>query len=78
MEIHGHIQNGVVVLAGKRRLPEGTPVTIVPRGAPKVHAPKKRRRVVLPLVPSEHPGTLRLTATRVAELMEEDDLSTRR
>ena len=50
-------------------------VTVSCPQAPGVEPVRRKRRVVLPLVPSKHPGTLRLTAERVAELLEEDDLS---
>lgn len=78
MTIAGRVQGGVVVLERGSTLPDGTAVTVVPRQGAAIHVPKIRRRVVLPLVPSKHPGTLRLSAERIAELLEEDDLSSRR
>jgi hypothetical protein len=35
-----------------------------------------KKRIVLPMVPSEAPGTLPMTAERVAELLEEADDAT--
>jgi hypothetical protein len=75
MEIPGRVQNGVVVLEGEVTLPEGTPVNVVPRAKPVIHVAKTRRRVALPLVRSGRPGSVRLTAERIAELLEEEDLS---
>jgi hypothetical protein len=75
MEIPGRVKNGVVVLEGGPVLPEGTPVIVLARASPVIHVAKKKRRVVLPLVPSKRPGTLRLTAERIAEILEEEELS---
>ena len=68
MNIRGHIHNGVVVLENAPPLPEGMPVT-VQFPDPAVHS--QRKRVELPLVPSANPGSIRLTAERVAELLGE-------
>jgi hypothetical protein len=74
MEIRGRIHNGVVVLEGELSLPEGTMATVSYPVAPSTQPPEVRRRVQLPLVRSDHPGSLRLTAERVAELLEDDDV----
>ena len=75
MTFRGRIQNGVVVLKGEPRLPEGTAVTvscdIVPVSLPR----RKQKPVQLPLVPSKHPGTLSLTGERIAEILEEEEIS---
>jgi hypothetical protein len=71
MELPGRVQNGVVVLTGGPPLPDGLAVTVVcpsPAGSPAAGGP---RPVVLPLVPSQRPGSVRLTAERVAELLDE-------
>ena len=86
MVIRGRVQNGVVVLddPGASGLPEGAVVSVCYPAAPQTErepegnrnkAKEGRRRVQLPLVPSKRPGTRRLTAERVAELLDEDDLS---
>jgi hypothetical protein len=74
MEVQGRICNGVVVLEGGLSLPEGTPVTVSYSGAPPAEPPKLRRPVQLPLVRSDRPGSRQLTAERVAELMEDEDV----
>lgn len=74
MVIPGRVRNGVVVLEGGATLPEGTTVKVscpVRVG----RKPGKRKRVRLPLVDSEHPGTLPLTNRRSAEILEEEDLA---
>jgi hypothetical protein len=72
MDIPGHIANGVVVLDGGRLLPEGTAV-IVSCLTPVDTRPK--RRIELPLVSSEHPGSVQLTAARIADILEQEDVS---
>jgi len=75
MEIQGRLHNGVVVLEGDLPLPEGTMVTVSYPAAPPAESPETHRRVQLPLVRSDRPGSRRLTAERVAELLEDDDVS---
>jgi hypothetical protein len=75
MEIRGRVENGVVVLEGESTLPEGMEVSVVPRVSPVIRLAKHQRRVVLPLVPSEKPGSIDLTADRIAEILEEQDVS---
>ena len=74
MVIPGRVRNGVVVLEGGPDLPEGMAVTVSCNIAPAAETAKQKRRVDLPLVPSRSPATLNLTAGRIAELLEEDDL----
>lgn len=74
MNIPGRVKNGVVVLEDGRILPEGSAVTV---SCPdELHPPSngRKRRVSLPLVPSDRPGSVSLTAERVAELLDEADV----
>jgi hypothetical protein len=73
MNLQGRVHNGVVVLEGGLLLPEGTPVTVY--FAPTVKPAQPRERIELPLVRSAKPGSLNLTGDRIAEIMEEDDVS---
>jgi hypothetical protein len=73
MQIQGRVHNGVVVREGEVPMPEGTPVTFSCAEALSANMPEKHRRVQLPLVRTDLPGSGRLTAERVAELLEEDD-----
>lgn len=75
MHIPGRVKNGVVVLEGGWALPEGTEVTVSCALAPPAKTARRKRRVQLPLVSSKRPGSVRLTAERIAEILEEDDLS---
>ena len=74
MSIQGRVHNGVVVLPEGISLPEGTEVTVscpLPNG----HASRQQKRVEFPLVRSESPGSVTLTAERIAEILEEEDVS---
>jgi hypothetical protein len=75
MEIPGRVQNGVVVLQGETKLPDGTPVTVLCPGVRIRRKPGKKKRVKFPLVRSEHPGSLHLTNERIAEIPEEEDIA---
>ena len=73
MEVQGRISNGVVVPEGELPWPESTTVTVSDRGAP-AKPPETGRPVRLPLVRSDRPGSRRLTAERIAELLEDEDV----
>lgn len=73
MIIPGRVHNGVVILEGRPELPEGAAVSIwypAPSGAATVH---KKRRIQVPLVHSECPGSIQLTGDRIAEILDEED-----
>jgi hypothetical protein len=74
MTIKGRVEHGVIVLQKGITLPEGTEVTVSCESA-SVGKPKQGKRVEFPLVWSNHPATLQLTAERVAELL--DDVPSR-
>lgn len=79
MVLHGRIENGAVVFSEHVLLPEGTQVTVIvqPSDTSISEPPaSNKKRIRLPLVNSKQPGTRRLTADRVAELLDEDGLST--
>jgi len=75
MNSRGRIKNGFVVLEPGPVLPEGAEVTVSCEQPPSEDKERKRRRVQLPLVPSDHPGSVNLTADHVAELLDEGDVS---
>ncbi len=75
MKIPGKVVNGVVVLQGGQRLPEGALVT-VSYEKPLIRAStRKPKRVRFPLVRSKRPGSLNLTNDRIAELLQEEDIA---
>jgi len=71
MNLQGRVQNGVVVLDGGLVLPEGAAV-IVSYAAP---AAERRKRIAFPLVRSAKPGSLNLTSDQIADILEEEDVS---
>jgi hypothetical protein len=75
MVVNGRVHNGVVVLEGNPLLPEGLAVTVTVPQITADQATVSKKRIQLPLVPSDRPGTLELTGERIAELLEEDDVS---
>ena len=74
MIVQGTVQNGVVVLESGAVLPEGLAVTVVSSSPPPPSA-RQRKWVKLPLVPSDQPGSVNMTSERVAELLDEEDVS---
>ncbi|HET6884359.1 MAG TPA: hypothetical protein VFI31_29675 [Pirellulales bacterium] len=78
MEIPGRVQNGVVVLEGAATLPEGTKVTVCYHARADAGPQPPKRRIEVPLVKTDEPGTVHLTAQRIAEILDEQDVSPRR
>jgi hypothetical protein len=76
MKIRGRVQNGVVILEDGHSLPEGAIVSVSYPISPEATPPESAHRVQFPLVPSDRPGSVNLTAERIAELLYDDDLPT--
>jgi hypothetical protein len=74
MVLQGRVQNGVIVIVGSVKLPEGLAVTVHAPQESSGSAPQKRR-VTFPLVRSKQPGSVQLTAERVAEFLEAEELN---
>jgi hypothetical protein len=73
MEIRSVVHNGVIVLEKENSLPEGTIVTIVYPVVPSAGPKKSKRRISVPLVPSDRPGSVRLTGKRIAEILDDEE-----
>jgi hypothetical protein len=73
MNIGGVVHNGVVVLDSDRALPEGARVTV--SYFEPTEPSNVKRRVKLPMVHSDQPGALDLTNQRIAEILDEEDVS---
>lgn len=74
MEIPGRVENGVVVLEGETRLPDGAAVTVLYPRVRVWRKPGKKKPVTFPLVRSKHPGSLQLNNDRIAEILQEEDV----
>jgi hypothetical protein len=70
MEITGRVQDGVVVLDSSASLPEGAAVSVVFPALHPERAAVQRRRVQLPLVHCDHPGSVALTSARISEILD--------
>lgn len=77
MQIPGRVSNGVVVLEGGQSLPEGASVVVTVCNS-EGSQEAKDLPLPFPIVRSKHPGSVKLTGDRIAELLEDDDLSSGR
>ena len=71
----GHVENGVIVLDGVTKLPEGTLVDVSLRAAPRIHTAAQRKPVELPIFPYDGPPDIELTNDQIAEILDEEDAS---
>jgi hypothetical protein len=70
MEIHGRVQNGLVILDGGVSLPEGASVSVLYPSPTRVKPVVTKRRIQLPLVHCDQPGRVHLTSERIAEILD--------
>ena len=73
MRIPGRVCDGKVVLDGQHALPEGTNVFVEVCDTPE--PTDHPTPVQFPLVRSQRPGSLNLSNQRIAEILEDEDLS---
>jgi hypothetical protein len=78
MVISGHVQNGVVVLDGGLALPEGAVVVVSYPGPVAANTADKSERIEVPLVSTGEPGTVSLTGEQIADILDREDVSSRR
>ena len=78
MVIPGRVQNGVVILEGQPALPEGAEVTVSYPALSQRQPAEATSRIQVPLVRTGAPGTVRLTGSEIAEILDDDDVSPRR
>jgi hypothetical protein len=77
MDFRGHVHNGVVVLDGGPALPEGAAVTVRYPAKAEANPPVQKRRIQVPLVRTNEPGSVHLTGKRIGEILDEEDASPR-
>ena len=73
MRMRGRLQQGVVVLDGGLSLPEGAAVYVVYPAVERFVPVPAKRRVELPLVRCENPGSVALTNQQIAEILDAED-----
>ena len=78
MVIPGRVHNGVVVLESGPALPEGAAVTVSYPARAGAEPVVDKRRIQVPLVRSERPGSVQLTGERIAAILDEEDATPRR
>jgi hypothetical protein len=79
MVLRGRVQNGVVVLEGNPKLPEGAVVTVSYPTSPAEPTPTApKQRIQVPLVRTSQPGSVHLTGERIGEILDAEDVSPRR
>jgi len=73
MRIRGRICDGKIVLEGQQVLPDGTDVIVEVCETSK--STPQPRPVQFPLFRSKNPGSLKLSNQRIAEILEDEELS---
>jgi hypothetical protein len=74
MNIHGIVQNGVVVLEKGATLPEGTRVFVAAEPAACAQGTLVKTPGHLPIVRGGVPGSVMLTNARIYEMLDAEDL----
>jgi hypothetical protein len=74
LNILGRVENGVVVLEGPMKLPEGAQVLVSTR-TPSIHTAATQRPVQLPIFEHDGPSDIELTNDRIAEILTCEDAS---
>ena len=83
MEIQGRVENGVVVFVGAVPLPDGAAVSVVYPVPSRAQPPGRaepiveKRRIELPLVHCEQPGSVHLMSERIGEILDAEDAASR-
>jgi hypothetical protein len=77
MVIPGRVQNGVVVLENGPPLPEGAAVTITYPAIPQAQPAGEKRRIQVPLVKTDEPGSVQFSNARIAEILDQEDAAPR-
>jgi hypothetical protein len=75
MDVPGRVENGVVVLEGGMKLPEGSQVLVSLRSKPNVRVAPAQRAVQLPIFDYDGPPDIDLTNDHIAEILTREDAS---
>lgn len=69
----GRVRNCVVVLEGGAELPEGAAVTVSYQASPALTPTGGKKRIEVPLVRTDQPGSVDLSGERFAEILDGSD-----
>ena len=75
MDVPGRVENGVVVLEGGVKLPEGAQVVVSLRTRPNIRVAPAQRPVQLPIFDYDGPPDIDLTNDQIAEILTREDVS---
>lgn len=75
MDIPGRVENGVVVLEGGMKLPEGAQVVVSLRRKPNIRVAPTQRPVQLPIFDYGAPPDIDLTNDQIADILTGEDAS---
>ena len=75
MDLPGRVENGVVVLEGGMKLPEGAQVMVSLRRKPNIRVAPTQRSVQLPIFDHDGPPDIDLASDQIAEILTREDAS---
>jgi hypothetical protein len=75
MNVPGRVENGVVVLEGAMKLPEGAQVVVSLQTKPNIRVATTQRPVRLPIFDYDGPPDIDLTNDQIAEILTREDAS---
>jgi hypothetical protein len=75
MDVPGRVENGVVVLEGGMKLPEGAKVVVSLPRKPNIRVAPTHRPVQLPIFDYDGPPDIDLTNDQIAEILTREDAS---
>lgn len=75
MDVPGRVENGVVVLEGGMRLPEGAQVVVSLRTKPNIRVAPTPHPVQLPIFDYDGSPDIDLTNDQIAEILTREDVS---
>ena len=75
MDVPGRVENGVVVLEGEMKLPEGAQVVVSLRIKPTIRVAPTQRPVQLPIFDYDGLPDIDLTNHQIVEILTREDAS---
>ena len=75
MDVPGRVENGVVVLEGGMKLPEGAQVVVSLRTRPDIRVAPTQHPVQLPIFDYDGPPDIDLTNDQIAEILTREGAS---